>query len=411
MRREHEIEVLRRVAASGRRHVGLFAASSHVQPASTYSDPARFDEERRVLFRDGPVFAGLSAECPRPGDHLTGEFGGIPVVIVRQPNGVLRGFVNACRHRAAPLVAGRGSATRLVCGYHSWTYDLDGRLTGRPLSDGAFDDLTVDCNLLPVVVAEDHGLIFIRPSGDQPIDVDAYLAGAAPDLAALHLDQCVLVEQRRTEWAMNWKLLLDTFGEAYHIRTLHRNSIAPAFDSGCTIFEPYGPHLVNIGFRKALDDELTKPEADQRLLPYATMQYFLLPNGLVVYQLDHIEVWRVEPVDVRRCRATTSILALEAPVDARTERYLRKNLELLLDVTGREDFPLMERIQRNLDSGAVPDVVFGRIEPALAHFHASLDRALAEGGLETGRAGAGRAGRPTAVPAEASSAHPGDTVH
>ena len=62
MRREHEIEVLRRVAASGRRHVGLFAASSRVQPAGTYSDPARFDEERRILFRDGPVFAGLSAE-------------------------------------------------------------------------------------------------------------------------------------------------------------------------------------------------------------------------------------------------------------------------------------------------------------------------------------------------------------
>ncbi|MGH9133550.1 MAG: SRPBCC family protein, partial [Ilumatobacteraceae bacterium] len=271
---------------------------------------------------------------------------------------------------------------RFVCGYHAWSYEPDGTLAGRPVSDGAFDDVTIDCNLHPLAVTEAHGMIFVRPDSTEPIDVDAHLSGAADDLADFELDRCVHVETRVTEWRMNWKLLLDTFGEAYHIRTLHRDSIAPHFDSGCTIFEPFGPHLLNIGFRNNIADEFIKPEADQRLLPYGTVQYFLLPNAMLCHQLDHIELWRLEPLDVRTTRAVTSVFAMTGPVDERADRYLRKNLDLLLDVTGREDFPLMERIQRTLESGALPEIVYGRIEPALVHFHRSVDEALAAGGLD-----------------------------
>ena len=177
---------------------------------------------------------------------------------------------------------------------------------------------------------------------------------------------------------MNWKLLLDTFCESYHIRTLHRSSLAPTFDSTCTLFESFGTHFLNVGFRKSVSDEFDKPSGDKALLPYATAQYFLLPNAMLCYQVDHVELWRLEPVDVRTTRVTTSVFAMDGPVDERTDRYLRKNLDLLLDVTGGEDFPLMERIQRNLDSGALPEIVYGRNEAALVHFHSTLDRLLGD---------------------------------
>lgn len=382
MDREHQLVLLRRLAESGERHVGLFGVASRTQPASTYVDPERFADEQRVLFGEGPVFAGLSSEIPEPGDHLTATFDRVPVLVVRQDDGSLRAMVNVCRHRGAPLASGRGSTRRFVCGYHAWSYGLDGALKTRPLTDGAFDDVTHGCDLVPLVAAEAEGLIFVRVRTGEPIDVGRYLGAARPDLAALDLGATVLVDQRQAEWAMNWKLLLDTFGEAYHIRTLHTTTLAPYFDSGCTIVEPLGPHQVNVGFRKKLDDELTKPEAEQQLLPFATMQFFVLPNALIVFQVDHIEVWRVEPIAVDRCRATTSVFALRGPVDDAQRAYLVKNLDLLLDVTGREDFPMMESIQANLASGAVPDVVFGRIEPGLVHLHRSVDDALAAGGVE-----------------------------
>jgi phenylpropionate dioxygenase-like ring-hydroxylating dioxygenase large terminal subunit len=175
---------------------------------------------------------------------------------------------------------------------------------------------------------------------------------------------------------MNWKLFLDTFTESYHIRTLHRDSLLPTFNSDCVIFEPFGKNLVSIGLRKDVLDETAKPRTEWSLLPYGTIQYFLVPSGLVVHQVDHIEMWRVEPIDVRTCRTVVSILAPHRPETERSRNYFVKNLDLLVKVTETEDFALMQQIQSNLDSGAVSEVVYGRNEPPLVHYHRELNRLL-----------------------------------
>jgi phenylpropionate dioxygenase-like ring-hydroxylating dioxygenase large terminal subunit len=175
---------------------------------------------------------------------------------------------------------------------------------------------------------------------------------------------------------MNWKLVLDTFSESYHIRTLHKTTLAPTFNSDTVIFEPFGRNLFSVGLRKDVVDELAKPRDEWSLLPYATIQYFLVPNGLVVHQVDHVEVWRVEPLTVDTCRTVTSIYSPTEPVTERSRNYFIKNLDLLLHVTGTEDFPLMEQIQRSLASGALPEVIYGRNEPPLIHFHRSINQAL-----------------------------------
>ena len=140
------------------------------------------------------------------------------------------------------------------------------------------------------------------------------------------------------------------------------------------LFDGYGPHPRTIGLRKDVVDQFaTKPRDEWRLLPFSTTQYFLVPNGLLVYQLDHVEVWRVTPLDVGSCRVSTSIFAPTAPTSEKALNYWKRNLDILLDVTGKEDFPLQEQVQANLASGALPEVVYGRIEPALVHLHASIN--------------------------------------
>ena len=128
--------------------------------------------------------------------------------------------------------------------------------------------------------------------------------------------------------------------------------------------------------------QITLLRDERELVSHGTFQYFLLPNAMLCYQTDHFELWRFEPIDVRTTKVTTSVYANSAPVGEKADRYLRKNLQLLLDVTGGEDFPLIERVQSTLDSGALPAVVYGRIEPSLVHFHAQIDKALVSGGLE-----------------------------
>ena len=378
MRHERQVELLQRVADAGPHFAGLHGARSMVNPASAYTDPERFARELRVLFRDGPTLLGLSCEMAEPGSYLSTTLDGIPVVAIRQADGSLAAMVNACRHRGAPLVGERsGTVGRsLVCGYHGWTYDREGTLLARPLSAGAFDDVTLRCDLHRVAVAEKYGLIFIRAGSGEPIDVDDVLAGAEDDLGSFGLDGYTHVETRTNEWNMNWKLVLDTFTESYHIRWLHKDTIAPAFNSDCVIYEPFGRNCVSIGLRANVLDEVSKPKEDWSLIPYGTIQYFLVPNALVVYQLDHVEVWRLEPLDVGRVRTHTSIFAPEPPTE-RSLRYWTKNLDLLLQVTGTEDFPTMEKIFATLRSGALPELVYGRIEPPLVHFHSALDEALA----------------------------------
>lgn len=379
MRREREIELLERVRAAGPRLQGLHASASMVNPASAYTDAERFSRERRLLFRRGPVFFGLGREIESPGAYRAARLDGVPVLVVRQEDGSLRAMVNACRHRGAPLVDPNSSGIELKaihCPYHAWAYDLAGKLKAQPLSSGSFDDVEVKGGLHPLAVEERYGMIFVRAGGTEPIGVDAFLAGAEDDLGAFGLEHYVPVESRTRTWNMNWKLVLDTFTESYHIRTLHRNSIAPGFNSDCVISESFGPHTVSIGLRKGIFDELKKPQADWALLPYATLNYLVFPNALIVHQIDHIEIWRIEPVDVRTTIATTTVFAPAKPDTEKARRYFIKNLDLLLQVTGAEDFPLMEQIQANLDSGALPEVVYGRNEPPLIDFHRAVNDAL-----------------------------------
>lgn len=385
MRHARQVELLKRVAASGDHLQGLQSPSSATNAASDYADPVRFQRERKLLFRAGPVFFGLSVDLAEPGAYRAMRVDGIPLIVVRQADRSLAAFVNACRHRAAPLVNPNSTGAGLKafhCPYHAWTYELNGDLRARPFSAGAFDDVVGNCNLHRRPVAERYGLIFVRPEGDAPIDVDEVLGGAQDDLGAFALDTYTHIESRTNEWNFNWKLFFDTFSESYHIRTLHSKTLAPTFNSDCVIFEPFGRNLLSVGLRANVHDEFSKPEAQWSLLPYGTIQYFLVPNGLVVHQLDHVETWIVEPLSVNRTRTTTSIYAPAPPETERSYNYFVKNLDLLLQVTGTEDFALMQQIQESLDAGAVPELIYGANEPPLLHFHAQVNQAIANGASE-----------------------------
>jgi phenylpropionate dioxygenase-like ring-hydroxylating dioxygenase large terminal subunit len=373
-----QVQLLEQVAAAGPHLTGLHGESSMVRDASVYTDADRFGQEMRRLFRSWPVLFALSCELAEAGAYRAGTVGGVPLVVVRQDDGTLRAMVNTCRHRAAPVVddGTTGCAHAFSCPYHAWTYALDGSLRSRPGSSGAFDDVSIDLGLLPVPTAEAHGMVFVRAGVGEPIDVDAHLSGAEVDLASFGLEHYTHIETREHTWPFNWKLVLDTFTESYHIRTLHKRTLAPTFDSNALIYEPHGAHILGIGLRKDVVDEVRKPKDDWNLLPYSTIQYFILPGALVVHQIDHIEVWRLQPVDVRTTTTLTSIYAPTPPHSERSRSYFVKNLDLLLQVTSNEDFALMAKIQRHLDAGVLPNVVYGRNEPVLAHLHRSIDAAM-----------------------------------
>jgi phenylpropionate dioxygenase-like ring-hydroxylating dioxygenase large terminal subunit len=346
-----------------------------------YHSPEWHKRERERLWMRAWQVTGRADELPEAGDWLEYRLFDQSYLLVRGRDNAIRGFVNACRHRGAPVAEGAGQRPRIACPYHGWVYDLDGSLAARPYAEAAFDDEPKSgCGLLPIFVAEGYGLIFAQAEGGEALTADSALAGAQEDIAEYGLETYSLLEARENTWQVNWKLILDTFAESYHIRTLHRNSIAATYSSDVSLCESFGPHPQMIGLLKSVFAEFDKPsEADWRFLPHTTNQYIFMPSGLITYQRDHIELWRVTPLAVDRTLVRTSLYAPEAPATDKARAYWTKNLDLLLQVTGTEDFPLMEKIQANLASGALPELIYGRNEPALIHLHRSINEALAAG--------------------------------
>jgi phenylpropionate dioxygenase-like ring-hydroxylating dioxygenase large terminal subunit len=373
---ERERELLDRLDAPDAARPGPLGERSRRNPAAAYASPERFARERDALFRGLPNLVGLSAECANPGDFLAADLGGVPALVVRQADGSLRGFVNACRHRASTLLDGCGSTGRMIaCPYHGWVYELDGRLRARPRRRGRLRRRAARRARPVPLRGHERRLIFARAARAFTVDRRCTAPGGDRELRP---ESYCPIETRTHEFPINWKLVVDTFTEAYHIPWLHKTTIAPHYFFDRWIYDAYGPHGRFVGVRKSATAELEKPRgSERRLLPHATTQYLLLPNAILCHQIDHVELWRLVPLAVDRTRVSTSIFAPKPPASEKERRYWVKNLDVLLQVTTTEDFPAMARIQQNLMSGAVPEVVYGKMEPALVHFHAAVDAALA----------------------------------
>src|SRR6185436_2201852 len=186
MKRETQLELARVLHAYVRDGSTALAPDVFRNPVAAYSDAARARLEREHLFRGQPLFMGLSCRLPKPGDYLAEEIAGVPLLLVRGQDGVLRAFANICRHRGAPVASGCGQARVFACPYHGWTYGLDGKLAGIPEA-AAFPGVDkASHGLAPLPVGERHGMIFVRlAAGDSAgIDIDAHLSGLGGEFDA-----------------------------------------------------------------------------------------------------------------------------------------------------------------------------------------------------------------------------------
>jgi phenylpropionate dioxygenase-like ring-hydroxylating dioxygenase large terminal subunit len=382
VKRETQLELARVLQAHVKHGSTALAPAVYRNPVAAYSDAARARLERERLFRGLPLFMGLSGRLAQPGDYLAEEIAGVPVLLVRGEDGVLRAFANICRHRGAPVAAGCGHARVFACPYHGWTYGLDGRLTGIPEA-AAFPGIDKATHgLLPLPAGERHGMIFVHLAPEAPlaIEVNAHLAGLADEFDAYRF---VNYSYFASEWmtpAINWKFGIDTFLEAYHLPALHRKTVAPLIRGNLGAFDAYGDHgrMTFLRFSSTAWDG--KPDAEWEVLPHIIAVYRLMPNTILVFQSDHLETWRMVPGESADCSRIE--FAFYTPEPATTDKaraYWQKNYDLAIRTVLDEDFALGERMQRGFMSGLQAEVVYGRNEPALIHFHQRLRAALGAG--------------------------------
>lgn len=366
MEHAKQVALIRRILGHLERKTSDRAEPSQ-QAVEAYTDPRRFDDERAMLARM-PVAVAHASDLPQPGDFLTHD-GWRPLLLVRQDDGSIKGLLNVCRHRGTRVeFEARGNRRRFSCPYHAWTYHRDGRLAGVPHRRG-FDQVDAQTHSLrevPVTVA--GGMVWAGGDPD--------LGALAEDLAGFGLTEGVTWVHREHVRPMNWKLVLDIFLEAYHVRVAHAKTIAPMFIDNLYLVDPHPPHMRNVFPKKTIVGLAERDEATWRLREHSNVLYVLYPNTLVLVQPDHSAVLHLCPLAVDRTLVQAYGVIPAAPSSDKARAHWDANTEFL-DAVTEEDFALGATIQANLRSGANEVLTFGSFEHALALLHAQVERDLA----------------------------------
>jgi len=193
-------------------------------PTRCYSDPAFHAREIERIFKPAWRFVGRVDEFAGEGAYCTIETFAGPVLVVRRRDGVLRGFLNSCRHRGAQLLDGAGQCGAIVCPYHAWKYDLDGTLLGAPAMDRSVGFDRRANGLIPARLETWGGFVFVNPNRDAKPLLEAW--GDLPDvLGPYRFEEMVCVRRIAFDVACNWKLLTENAMEEYHTGTVHRVSL------------------------------------------------------------------------------------------------------------------------------------------------------------------------------------------
>jgi Rieske 2Fe-2S family protein len=191
----------------------------HALPQGCYTDPEVFAFDLAAIFARSWILAGFEAELPEPGCTLALPVGRSSVLLVRDRQGGLRGFHNTCRHRGAELcAAGHGQRSWIICPYHQWSYDLDGRLANAPRMPAAFH--RAQHGLRPVHVETVAGSIYVCLAADPPA-FEAFRAQLAPLLAPHDLANAKLAFESTLVERANWKLVMENARECYHCVVRH----------------------------------------------------------------------------------------------------------------------------------------------------------------------------------------------
>ncbi|MDE0350052.1 MAG: aromatic ring-hydroxylating dioxygenase subunit alpha [Gammaproteobacteria bacterium] len=386
--RAEERQRLLGILKHGLEHGGAVHGEGIVRsPLRDFTCPELLADERRVFFRETPLFMGLSADLPGNGSYWADSQTGSAILMTRDGAGRFRAFANSCRHRGAQVVPdGRGKRARFPCPFHAWTYDSGGDLIAVSRADRFGDIDKKQHGLVELPASERHGMLWVRPAPGAEIDVDACLEGLVDDMAHWALPGQVYVGSQVLEARMNWKLAIDTFGENYHFDVLHRETLASDIRGNLQTHDVFGSNYRMVfasipGFSAADTDTLPVGEWPFRSMTLSV--YFVYPNTIFLVTPEAVHVVRIFPdgEDPGRSRTAHSLyvspeakVRLDDPAD--TEWTLEGYFQSFNHVVFEEDYRTAEATQRTAEAGVLDHILFGRNEPALPHYHNAHRRGL-----------------------------------
>jgi phenylpropionate dioxygenase-like ring-hydroxylating dioxygenase large terminal subunit len=355
-------------------------------PGWLYTDPEYFDVECARVIRPSWQIVCHESDLAEIGWWRTLSYLGEQLLVVRGADGAVRGFHNVCRHRAMRLVEGpSGCARKLVCPYHAWVYELDGRLSGVPMKSD-YPTLRLEENGLARVELETwRGFVFVRLEDDGGPSVAAMMAPYDSEVAPYRFEEMRrLSEVRERERRVNWKNVGDNYSDNLHIPVAH-DGLTRLFGKSYAI-EAAGwvdrmsgelvDRLSSDPWERFYQTHLPRvehlPEASQRRWLY----YKLWPNMAFDLYADQIDFMQWLPLT-----PTTSLLremSFALPDDRRAMKLVRYANWRINRTVNAEDTWLIERVQEGMASSSYTAGPIGASEVCLRSFAAKIRERIPE---------------------------------
>lgn len=377
------------VLGSRAHHSSVDPDADYGLPGWLYHDAEYFDVEMARIIRPSWQIVCHVSDIAKPGDYQTIDYLGESIVVVRGEDMDVRGFINVCRHRAMRIVEGpTGCAKKLVCPYHAWAYELDGRLSGVPMR-GDYPALDMAKNgLIAVDVEIWEGFVFVRLEDDGGPSVAEMMAPYAEEIAPYRFAEMRTISPvRLRDRAVNWKNVGDNYSDNLHIPVAH-DGLSRIFGKSYAIeAQPYvdkmsgmledrpSRHFWERFYQAHLPRVPHLPDSHQRLWLY----YKLWPNMAFDIYADQIDFMQWLPLT-----PTTSVLremAFALPDDRREMKLVRYANWRINRVVNAEDTWLIERVQNGMQSQSYTMGPIGASEVCLRSFARKIREAIPEARL------------------------------
>jgi carnitine monooxygenase subunit len=344
-------------------------------PGWLYTDPEFYEVEVARVIRPSWQIVCHESDIASPGGYHTLDYAGESVIAIRQSDGSIRAFTNVCRHRAMRLVEGPGGcAKKLVCPYHAWTYETDGRLSGVPMKS---DYPGLDASkhgLAPVEVEVWRGFVFVRLEDGGGPSVAAMMAPYEAEIAPYRFEEMRTISPVRfRDRPVNWKNVGDNYSDGLHIPVAHPG-LSRLFGRSYAIeAQPWVDKMSGFltdrpgnrweeFYRKHLPHAPHLPEANQKLWLY----YKLWPNQAFDIYSDQIDFMQWLPTGPTSCVLREMAFAL--PDDRREMKLVRYANWRINRMVNAEDTWLITRIQQGMASHSYSVGPLGESEVCLRSF-------------------------------------------
>lgn len=344
-------------------------------PPACYTDHDVFRYEINTLFRRCWLGVGRADRWLAPGDFVSRDIGGVPLILIRNEDGDLKAFANTCRHRGSLLLKGDGNCKKIRCPFHCWTYDLDGRLIFAPRMDGMTGFDTGDYGLAEFRTGVVDGFTFVSLDAAAG-ELDEWLGDFTLMHAAWGLGQWATARVREFEVRCNWKSFLEVFNEYYHLPYVHPASINRMYPEPDDVDQVSGNYTTQFGNTQGNAALLSDRQG--QAFPHAAsligrerngIRYtWVYPNLTFAASSDSLWMYEAYPITPNRSHIVQTV-CFPAQTTALTDFPGRaKHYYERIDTAIEEDIPFLEQQQAGLSSPFAEPGRFSPLEPSVANF-------------------------------------------